>query len=271
MASPSLAFTESGPGDAPTVVLLHGGGAAGWTWRPAVERLPEFHCLVPDLPDHAGSISSAGPFSMPTAVDAVIDLIRRRAHAGRAHVAGLSLGAQTIVALLSQMPEVVDRAVVSGALVHPLPGPRWLYGLLDLTVRAYMPFRNLDGLVRANAWGYGIPSAYLDAFREDTRRLTADSFLRIMAANLSFRLPENLSAVSTPTLVLAGAREYGVMRRSARDLAAALPRGQGAIVQGAGHNWPLERPDLFAEVLRAWIRSAPLPGQLIDIDSVRRA
>jgi pimeloyl-ACP methyl ester carboxylesterase len=71
--------------------------------------------------------------------------------------------------------------------------------------------------------------------------------------------------------VLAGQREYGVMRRSARDLAAALPQGQGAIVQGAGHNWPLQRPELFAEVLRTWVRSAPLPGQLIDIDSVRRA
>lgn len=271
MAPAELAFAESGPGGAPTVVLLHGGGAAGWTWRPAVERLPEFHCLVPDLPDHAGSISSAGPFTMPTAVDAVIDLIRRRAHAGRAHVAGLSLGAQTLVALLARMPEIVDRALVSGALVHPLAGARWMHGLLELTVRAYMPFRNFDGLVRANAWGYGIPSAYLEAFREDTRLLTADSFLRIMAANLSFRLPENLSAVPTPTLVLVGEREYGVMRRSARDLAAALPHGHGAIVQGARHNWPLEQPDLFAEVLRAWVRSAPLPGRLIDIASVRRA
>jgi pimeloyl-ACP methyl ester carboxylesterase len=271
MVPPALAFTESGPDDAPTVVLLHGGGAAGWTWRPAVERLPEFHCLVPDLPDHAGSISSAGPFSMSTAVDAVLDLIRRRAHCGRAHVAGLSLGAQTVVALLAHTPEVVDRALVSGALFHPLPGSRWLYGLLDLTVRAYMPFRNLNALVRANAWSYGIPSAYLEAFREDTCRLTADSFLRIMNANLSFRLPANLSAVPTPTLVLAGQREYGAMRRSARDLAAALPHGHGAIVQGARHNWPLEQPDLFVDVLRAWVRSAPLPARLIDLDPIRRA
>ncbi len=265
MTAVPLALTERGPAEAPTVVLLHGGGASGWTWGPAVERLPEFHCLVPDLPDHGGSIPAAGPFSMPAAVDAVVDLIRRRSHGGRAHVAGLSLGAQVLVALLARAPEIVDRALVSGALVRPLPGSRWLHGLLDLTVRAYMPFRNYGWLVRANAWGYGIPSAYLDAFREDTRRLTADSFLRIMAANLSFRLPENLSRVSTPTLVLAGAREYGVMRRSARDLAAALPHGRAAIVQGARHNWPLEHPDLFAEVLCAWVRSAPLPNRLIDI------
>jgi len=207
---------------------------------------------------------------MPTAAHAVIDLIHRRAHNGRAHMAGLSLGAQTVVALLSQMPDVVDRALVSGALVHPLPGARWLYGLLGLTVRAYMPFRNLDALVRANAWSYGIPSAYLESFREDTRRLTVDSFLRIMAGNLSFRLPGNLATVSTPTLVLAGQREYAAMRRSVRDLAAALPHGRGAIVQGAGHNWPMEMPDLFAEVLRAWVHSAPLPGQLIDIHPFRR-
>ena len=265
MTAAPLALTETGPAEAPTVVLLHGGGASGWTWGPAVERLPEFHCLVPDLPDHGGSIPAAGPFSISAAVDAVVDLIRRHAHGSRAHVAGLSLGAQVLVALLAHAPETVDRALVSGALVRPLPGSRWLYGLLDPTVRAYMPFRNIDGLVRANAWSYGIPPAYLEAFRQDTRRLTADSFSRIMAANLSFRLPENLSAVSTPTLVLVGEREYGMMRPSARDLAAALPHGRAAIVQGARHNWPLEHPDLFAEVLRAWVRCAPLPERLIDI------
>jgi hypothetical protein len=42
-------------------------------------------------------------------------------------------------------------------------------------------------------------------------------------------------------------------------------------VQGARHNWPLEMPELFAEVLRAWVHSAPLPGALIDIDPIRRA
>ena len=270
MSTATLALVESGPAEAPTVILLHGGGAAGWTWRPAVERLPEFHCLVPDLPDHGGSIPAAGPFSMSAAVDVVVDLIRLRAHGGRAHIAGLSLGAQLIVALLARAPEIVDRALVSGALVHPLPGSRWLRGLLDLTARAYMPFRNIDGLVRANAWSYGIPSAHLDAFRQDTRLLTADSFRRIMAANLLFRVPENLSAVSTPTLVLVGEREYGMMRRSARDLAAALPHGRAAIVQNAPHNWPLQEPDLFAQTLRAWIHSSPLPGRLIDISPAGR-
>ena len=40
-----------GPQAAAPVLCLHGGGAAGWSWRYAVQALGErYRCIVPDLP-----------------------------------------------------------------------------------------------------------------------------------------------------------------------------------------------------------------------------
>ncbi len=51
----SLYIHEAGAPDAPTVVFLHGLGLSGAMWQPQMERLMDFHCLAPDLPEHGKS------------------------------------------------------------------------------------------------------------------------------------------------------------------------------------------------------------------------
>jgi pimeloyl-ACP methyl ester carboxylesterase len=256
-----LYVRESGPTTAPTVVFLHGGGASGWTWLPALERLPEYHTLVPDLPEQGQSRGTA-PLTIASAAAEVAELVRSRAHGERAHVVGLSLGAQTGVELLATAPEVVERAFLTGALVRPVMGLGVILPLLGPTAKLYWPIRNWGPLVGANRVSFGIPAAYSREFAEDTRILTAGGFVRMMRENLGYRLPEGIRRAEVPTLVAVGEREYGLMRASARELVGALPRGEGRVVAGQRHNWPLESPDLFARALRAWLEGEPLPSEL---------
>ena len=131
----ALYLQETGSVTAPTIVFLHGGGGAGWMWQPQVEQLSDFHCLVPDLPEQ-GQSSAEKPFSISGSAGLIADLIRTHAHDGRAFVVGLSEGAQITVALLSQTPELVERAIVSSALVRSMPGARLLTpGLIRLSYR----------------------------------------------------------------------------------------------------------------------------------------
>lgn len=254
----SLFFKEFGREDAPTIVLLHGGGVAGWMWQPQIAQLKdEYHLLVPDLPEH-GQSADVKPMTLQNAAAQVADLIRRRAHDARAHVVGLSLGAQTVIELLSQSPELIDHAVASGPLMRPLPG----IGMANLMARMYWPFRNMTWLVRWNMKSLGVPAEYFEEFRRDTATLTLDGFVRLTLANGRNRVPPNLSAVAAPTLLLVGEKELKIMRESVHDLLAAMPAAQGYIVAGAIHNWSLQLPDLFTETVRAWIADRDLPTAL---------
>lgn len=61
-----LHYTDSGPSDAPVIVFLPGGGMSGWSWLPQVKRLPDYRCIVPDLPGH-GQSPTNGPISIGAA------------------------------------------------------------------------------------------------------------------------------------------------------------------------------------------------------------
>ncbi|MBI5567404.1 MAG: alpha/beta hydrolase [Chloroflexi bacterium] len=253
----SLFFKEFGAGNAQTVVLLHGGGGAGWMWQPQIEQLTDFHLLVPDLPEHGQSRASQ-PFTFVDAAAQVAELIKAEAHGGRAHVVGLSLGAQTIVQLLGQSPDVIDHAVISGALVRAIPG----IGLTRLMTQMYWPFKNAVWLIRANMKSLGIPGKYFAEFAADTKAMTLDSFVRVTTANALFRIPPNLDRVTVPTLFLVGQKELKLMHDSLRDSLKAMPSAQGYGVANAIHNWSMQLPDLFTQTVRAWITDRALPTEL---------
>jgi pimeloyl-ACP methyl ester carboxylesterase len=100
--------------------------------------------------------------------------------------------------------------------------------------------------------------------------MTAASFTHMILENQRFRVPPGLDQVQVPVLIVAGQHELPIVRRSARDLAATLPAGQGYLVafskRGAEeHCWNLRRPELFNAVTRAWFTDQPLPAGLIPL------
>lgn len=278
MPDPKRLYTRSsGPEGAPSILFLHGGGGAGWMWDPVVARLESaYHCLVPDLPEH-GASREVGAFSMPFAAEKAAEIIREQAHGGKAHVVGLSEGAQVTVQLLSDAPELVDHAVISSALLEPIPGTGWMSsrGVLRWTYRlAIPPFRNADWWIRLNMkYAAGIPRQYYPQFKADFQATTESQFTNLMHANQLFRLPAGISAAAgVPALVVVGSKEYAAMKQSARELATALP-GAKAVQVNLGrqatlameHNWALTAPDLFAQTVRAWLESLPLPQELAEL------
>lgn len=253
-----LSFKEYGVDHDQTIVFLHGGGVSGWMWQPQIAQLKdEYHLLVPDLPEHGQSVS-VQPLTLSNAAAQVAELIRACAHGGRAHVVGLSLGAQTAIELLNQAPELVDHAVASGPLMRPLPG----IGSANLMAKMYWPFRNMRWLIKWNMQGLGVPAEYFEDFRRDTAALTLEGFVRMTLANGRNRVPPNLQAATTPTLVLVGEKELKIMHESVRDLLKALPSAQGYVVANAIHNWSLQLPELFTQTVRAWITNRVLPAAL---------
>lgn len=266
-----LHVDASGPTDAPVILFLHGGGAGAWTWQPVIQRLAEFRCLAPDMPEH-GRSTAVRPFSIADTAARMADLIRAHAPGGKAHVVGLSEGAQVVVTMLANAPDVISSAVVSSALLRPLPGA-WMMtpGMIRWSFRLSVPpFRNNDWWIRLNMkHAAGVPEAYFAQFKRDFQAMTEDGFTHVMLENQHFCLPSGLENANVPVLALAGSREYAAMRQSAADLGAALPQatvrwidlGENSTL-AQQHNWCLFAPERFAETVRAWVDQSPLPGYL---------
>jgi len=241
-------------------------------WLPVIKQLPDFHCLAPDQPEHGGSRGVA-PFSMALAAGKVAELIRAQAHGGKAIVVGLSEGAQITVQLLASAPQLVEKTVVSSAILRPIPGTSWATSrsMLAWSFRLFVtPFKNADWWMRLNMkYAAGVPDAFYPYFKKDFQDLSEEEYVNLMLANQAFRLPAGLDKAAAPTLVIAGHKEYPAMQQSARDLVAALPTACGALLNlgpkaslASEHNWALTAPDLFARTVRAWIEEKPLPAKL---------
>jgi pimeloyl-ACP methyl ester carboxylesterase len=209
---------------------------------------------------------------MERAVDLVVELILTRAHDKRAHVVGLSEGAQVVVALLSRHPEIVDHAMISSAILRPLPGSNlYTSGLIKLMYRWFMkPLKNNDWWIRLNMhYSAGITDEYYQEFKRSFQSTTEDGLTNMMLANLSFRLPPGLEQVKNPVLVATGSKEYSQMKESARDLLKVLPNAKGISVDlgskatlAQEHNWALSAPDLFSQTVAAFIEDRELPSEL---------
>jgi pimeloyl-ACP methyl ester carboxylesterase len=245
-------------------------------WQPQIERLGDFHCLIPDLPEQGQSVNEK-PFTIQGSAERIAELIQVRAHDGKAHVVGLSEGAQITVALLKIAPEQVDHVIVSSALVRPIPGGGLLTpGLVALAYRLSVPpFKNSAWWIRLNMrYAAGVPDKYYPQFSQSFRELTESGFTHVIIENQRFRLPQGLDRVEAPTLIIVGKREYAAMRQSARDLAVAIPGAQAyevvhtrKVSLAEEHNWNLTAPDLFTQTVRTWITDQLLPTALRPLRS----
>ena len=247
---------ESGPVDAPAVVFLHGGLMSGWTWEPVVERMQQYRCLVPDLPQYGKSFQH-GPFDMGRAAEAVAELIRARVPTGRAHLVGFSLGAQVGVQLLTTEPRLIDRAVLSSTFVNTMPAVGLTRRLAGLFARTAL-FR---WLLITRHWDAG-HAAQNKGYDEDARLNSGAQLAHIAVASAGFTLPEGLDKAEVPTLFITGGEESRFIRRWAAVLAQSMPNGFDRIAIGMGHDWPVSNPDLFSRAVDAWLSRAPMPAEI---------
>lgn len=272
----SLYLEEYGRENKETILLLHGGGAGAWMWKKVIPLLSDFHCLVPDLPEHDHN-ADVKPFTFSKTSELMMEIISEKAHGGRPHLVGLSLGAQLGVQMLSDYPEIIRSAFLSSPMLKPVFGSN--LGFLNENVlrwshRIFMkPLKNWDWWIQLNMkYSAGIPQEFFPDFKRVFQTMDENAFTRIMTAGMVFRLPPGLEQVTTRTLVTVGSREYRTMKESAKLLAAALPNARAYIVSterqhnlAESHNWALSTPDLFATCLKAWIAGSQLPHELQKI------
>jgi 2-succinyl-6-hydroxy-2,4-cyclohexadiene-1-carboxylate synthase len=234
-----------------TVVLLHGFAGTGRLWDPVVARLDRerYRPLAPDLRGH-GSASSRRPVSFAGCVEDVLGLV--------AHpfvLAGYSMGGRIALHVALAAPERVKRLVLVATTA----------GIADPAERAQRRAADealADATERATIEAFaerwmaqplfdGTPPQAAELWRADILDnepgALAES-LRGIGTGAMEPLWDRLGELTMPVTVLAGGRD-AKFRALGERLAAALPRGELAIVPGVGHGIPREDPAAVAAAI----------------------
>jgi pimeloyl-ACP methyl ester carboxylesterase len=224
-------------------------------WQPVIERLPEFYCLAPDLPEHGHSRGLA-PFDLDDAASRVAEIIRLQVPGRRAHLVGLSLGGAVVLNIARLDPEVAGRMMVTGTAARLSK----LLGQLSLSSLWMLRFYKPETLAKQSARQWGIPESYRPLFEEDLSHAASAAFNRTLIENLMRQqLPECLPS---PLLVTVGGKETLPARQAALKLSRIIGQVTARLVPGVGHVWALQNPDLFAATVKAWVTENPLPSGL---------
>jgi 3-oxoadipate enol-lactonase len=247
MTAVEVAFTETGPADAPVVVLSNSLGATRGMWDPQVPALAErFRVVTYDTRGHGESPAPAGPYTLDDLTDDLVALLDE-VGAQRAHVVGLSLGGMTGMRLAARNPERIDRLALLCTSAKPDPQP-----FLDraATVRA----GGTAPLAPAIAARWLTPP-YAAEHPDLVARLEAmivraddEGYACCAEVVAHVDLRDDLGRIAAPTLVVSGADDLALPPDHQRAIADGIPDAAFLSVTPGAHLANLERTP---EVTRA--------------------
>jgi magnesium chelatase accessory protein len=252
-----------GPAGAPTVLLLHGTGAATHSWRDLAPRLAaSFDVVAPDLPGHGFTAMPAdGVLSLPSVARAVGALLGRLGVAPTlvvGHSAGAAIGAR-----LALDGRVAPRALIAlnGAFVPfgGLPGRLFAPAARMLAGTRLAPrlFARMAGGPATLARLLQGTGSTIDAGgRAAYARLAAHpghvaGALGMMAHWDLEPLYRELPRLGCELVLIVGARDPMVPPEQAERVGRRVPGATRIVLPGLGHLAHEERPDWLAERIAA--------------------
>ncbi len=226
-----------------SVVLLHGFTQTGASWRPVIAELGErYRALAPDLRGH-GRSSGARPVSFEGVVGDVAAFAPERFV-----LVGYSMGGRIALHVALAHPERVTRLVLLGATAGiEDAGERAERRAADERLAAEVEREGVEAFVRrwaAQPLFADQPAELTAAAHVDRLRNTAGGLaaaLRGIGTGAMAPLWSHLPELTMPVVALAGERDER-FRALAERIAAAVPRGEHAVIPAAGHAAHLEAP-----------------------------
>jgi pimeloyl-ACP methyl ester carboxylesterase len=244
-------------GDGPPLLLLNGGLMSIAAWQPFADVLSPRHCVI--RCDFRGQLLTPGPpFAASLAEHAadVVELLDALA-IERAHVVGVSVGAEVSMLLAALNPSRVERLTVISATDYTTPEMRAdaAEGRVLAQSDPAELFRRVARKTWSAAWLAAQPP---DSIEQRARAMAAlpppffAGAAAILALLETLDLRPHLGKVESPTLVIGGENDEVFPPEHSRAIAAAIPNARLEIVPNVGHGLLFECAErviaLLAEV-----------------------
>jgi 2-succinyl-6-hydroxy-2,4-cyclohexadiene-1-carboxylate synthase len=248
------------------LILLHGFTGSSESWREVAARLDaRWRPIGIDLPGHGRAEAPAEPdaYRIEPTVAALLAALEELGLGDRPHLLGYSMGGRVALHLALAAQERFATLTLESASPGILdPAERVARVRADEALAELLEREGIEPFV--DRWERlplfasqaSLPAAVrarLRAGRLGQRALGLANSLRGFGAGVPAPLQPRLGELRLPTLLVVGALDarYGQI---GREMVAALPDAELAVVPDAGHSVHLERPDAFAAALSSFLQ-----------------
>lgn len=222
---------EFGDASKETMIFLHGGGLSWWNYKEVAEYLEkEYHVVLPIIDGHAGSVREFT--SMENSAREIIEYIDNMCNGSVLLIAGLSLGAQILLEILTQRKDICKYAIIESALVIPQRAINWC-----VKPSVYMSYRLMKKrwFARLQFQALRMKQDMFASYYEDTCKISQKSLVAILKANTNYQIKESLKDCEAKLLILVGKKESKMMIASAKKIHKLLPKSELQIIEGCYH------------------------------------
>jgi pimeloyl-ACP methyl ester carboxylesterase len=242
-------YEEQGSGD--PLLLLHGGLVDGDSFGQQTPALAErFQVIVPDRRGHGRTADVEGPITYDVMADDTIAFMDA-VGTGPAHLVGWSDGGDVGLLVAIKRPDLVRRLVTIGANF------------------------SADGLTReaADSFRPDTPTSAVPIMREawKVNAVDPDRFEVVLAKMQHCWFDYSISTadlarIAAPTLVMVGDDDITRFEHTI-ELYDTIPDAQLAVIPGASHLVPLEKPDLVNKLVLDFLAAE---GPTMTMAPIRR-
>ncbi|MBI2303268.1 MAG: alpha/beta fold hydrolase [Chloroflexi bacterium] len=255
----SLNYEITGQG--PCLVLIHGAGDNLGMWYNQVPVFAkEYRVLTYDVRGFGQSEISDGEYTMGDLADDLSQLLKAL-DIRQACVLGYSRGGMIAMHCAINYPQQVKALILAnsggGAVPNVIPVPALeRFTAMTETIRKH-GFAPVIDKSTAASFSPSFPGDNPAAFhRYKTVRLQNDPQSYVRAMTLALRTPVDASAVSCPTLIIAGEQDSYMSLETAQKLQRLIPHCQLRIFS-TGHAAAIEAPEGFNAAVLEFLRALP--------------
>jgi pimeloyl-ACP methyl ester carboxylesterase len=255
------------------LVLVHGFGASGHSWRKWVGDLERDHLIhLVDLMGFGRASTPPGGDYSPTAQARHLVELLRRLEGPPPVLVGHSLGAAVVMIATLRIQDEGGLVPLRGLVVVSGSVYRQRFPTF-MRLAQFRPLGELFLLVPTPRWAlrFGLRrivhrretvdaeqvEGYRDPLRSFARRRTILRAARQIRPDEAERFVLRYPEIRLPTLILQGEEDAVVPVALARRLEAALPHARKVLLPGVGHLLPEEAPEASVAALREFLAELP--------------
>lgn len=245
-----LAVFYEAEGDGETIVLLHGGLADNSTWAAQFAGLsPHRHLVAPERQAHGHTPDRPGPLTYQAMTDQTASFLLALG-LGPVDLLGWSDGGMVGTLLAADHPELVRTLTVTGS---GFSSSGYVPGSMESLLSLSPGDEDMEMFAAMYAQASPDGPEYFPEVWEKVRTMWAESF----------DWTTKVRKISAPTLVIVGDDDY-IRVEHAEEFSLAVQHGQLAVVPGASHLVPMEKADLFNQLVLDFTAN-PFPETMMPL------